>query len=133
TGLVIDGSADAITAKTIDTPITGWSPATSGNVDVTTTPVPPVVTKVDGTYEVTRPHARRLRIDLHAFALEANQVEGKVLRWTIRVDARPDAPPRQHAGQSDVWAHLFRKGTGTHTVEVLKNGVSQHIYKVATS
>ena len=26
----------------------------------------------------------------------------------------------------------FRKGTGTHTVQILKNGVSQRTYKVRT-
>ena len=87
---------------------------------------------VDGTYDVTRPQVRRLRVDLDAYELETNQVEGKVLRWTIKVDGHRAATTRQHAGESDVWAHLFRKGTGAHTVEILKNGVSQHTYKVAT-
>jgi len=132
TGLVVDGSVHAITARTIDTPITGWSTATSGTVDVTTTPAPPTVTKVDGTYAVSRPHVRRLRVDLDAYELGANQVEGKALRWTIKVDGHRAATTRQHAGDTDVWSHHFAKGTGTHTVEVLKNGVSQQVYKVAT-
>lgn len=130
TGLVIDGPENAITAKTVDTPITGWSTPTSGSVDVTTSPEPPVVTDVDGTYQASRPHPRRLRINLQAFELGANQVEGNQLKWRFRVDGHGAGAIREHAGETDVWSQRFEKGTGRHTVEVLKNGVSQHVYKV---
>lgn len=132
TGLVIDGPANSITATTIDTPITGWTTRTSGDVTETTTPAAPVVTAVDGTYQASRPHARRLRVVLQASELGANAVEGKMLRWSIKVDGYRAVGIRQHAGDTNTWAQTFRKDTGTHSVEILKNGVSQHIYKVHT-
>ena len=55
-----------------------------------------------------------------------------MLRWTIKVDGHRAAAIRQHAGDSDVWAQTFRAGTGTHTVQILKNGVSQRTFKVRT-
>ncbi len=127
TGLKIDGPAGSITATVTGTTFAGWSSATSGIV--TTTP-----TKVDvtGKYHASRHHARRLRIDLSAFQLGANQVEGSMLTWTIQVDGHRAATIRQHAGDTDFWAQTFRKGTGTHTVKILKNGVSEHTYKVRT-
>ena len=85
-----------------------------------------------GKYKASRPHPRRLRVDLSAFQLGANQAEGRMLRWTIKVDGHRAAAIRQHAGDTDVWAQTFRKDTGTHTVEILKNGVSQRTYKVRT-
>ena len=85
-----------------------------------------------GKYKATRPHARRLRVELSAFALGANQAEGSMLRWTIKVDGHRAAAIRQHAGDTDVWAQTFREGTGTHTVQILKNGVSQQTFKVRT-
>ena len=99
---------------------------------MTTTPTTPAVTKVDvtGNYQASRPHARRLRLDLSASALGANQAEGNMLRWTIKVDGHRAAAIRQHAGETDIWAQTFRKGSGTHTVQILKNGVSQRTYKV---
>ena len=135
TGLVIEDPADAITATTLDTPITGWGTATSGNVTVHSTPVQPVVTTVDvsGSYQATRPHPRRLRVTLQASALDVNQVEGKTLRWRFKVDGRAAGAIRQHAGETDLWTRHFDKGTGTHTVEIVKNGVSQHTYKIHTS
>ena len=87
---------------------------------------------VTGNYKATRPHPRRVRVDLSAFALGANQAEGSMLRWTIKVDGHRAAAIRQHAGDSDVWAQTFRAGTGTHTVQILKNGVSQRTFKVRT-
>ena len=75
---------------------------------------------------------RRLRVALSAFALGANQAEGSMLRWTIKVDGHRAAAIRQHAGDTDVWAQTFRAGTGTHTVQILKNGVSQRTFKVRT-
>ncbi len=134
TGLVIDGPADAITATTIDTPITGWASEASANVVRTTTPTAPSVTKVDvaGQYKASRPHARQLRVDFRAFKLGANQTEGKQLRWTIKVDGHPAATIRQHAGDTDVWTQHFAKGTRIHTVDIIKNGVSQHTYKIHT-
>jgi hypothetical protein len=132
TGLTIDGPAGSITATVTGTKFTGWSSATSGPVTTTTTT--PAVAKVDvsGNYKATRPHARRLRVDLSAFTLGANQAEGSMLRWTIKVDGHRAASIRQHAGDSDVWAQTFRVGTGTHTVQILKNGVSQRTFKVRT-
>ena len=62
----------------------------------------------------------------------ANQAEGSLLRWTIKVDGHRAAAISQHAGDTDLWEQTFRAGTGTHTVEILKNGVSQHTYKVRT-
>jgi hypothetical protein len=134
TGLAVDGPANAITATVIDTPIVGWSTATSGNVAVTQTPVTPAVTKVNvtGDFKATRKHDRRLRVDFQAFPLAANQAEGNLLRWMVKVDGKRVMTVGQHAGDTDTWAQRFRKGTGTHTVEIFKNGVSQHIYKVRT-
>jgi hypothetical protein len=129
TGLVVDGPG-AATATVVGTSIQGWTTATTGNV----TSAPAVVkADVDGTYTATRPFPRKLRIDLHATKLGPDQVEGKVLRWRINVDGQRVAVIRQHAGDVDVWAQQFRKGTGTHTVEILKNGVSQRTYKIHTS
>ena len=101
---------------------------------MSTTPTTPAVTKVDvtGSYKATRPNPRRVRVDLSAFALGANQAEGTMLRWTIKVDGHRAAAILQHAGDSDVWAQTFRAGTGTHTVQILKNGVSQRTFKVRT-
>jgi hypothetical protein len=131
TGLTTDGPADAISARTIDTRITGWDSETDGGITSTTTPV---VTKVDvnGKYQASRPQPRRLRIDLRASKLGANQVEGKMLVWTIKVDGRLSATIRQHAGDTDVWAQSFRNHSGTHNVQIVKNGVSQHTYRVNT-
>ena len=133
-GVWADGPADAITATLTDTAVVGWDVATSENVTTTKTPTTPVVTKVDvtGKYQASRPSPRRMRVDMQAFKLGANQAEGSLLRWRIKVDGGRSALIRQHAGDSDVWAQSFRKGTGTHTVEILKNGVSQHTYKVGT-
>ena len=39
-----------------------------------------------------------------------------MLRWTIKVDGHRAVSIRQHAGDTDIWAQAFRKGTGTHTV-----------------
>ena len=50
----------------------------------------------------------------------------------VKVDGHRALSIRQHAGDSDVWGQTFRKGTGTHTVEIVKNGVSQRTYKVHT-
>ncbi len=132
TGVKIDGPADSISAKIIDTRIRGWNSAIDGSATSSTTPV---VKKVDvtGTYRASRPQPRRLRIDLQASRLGSNQVEGKILVWTAKVDGHWDATIRQHAGEKDVWAQSFRKHTGTHTVQIFKNGVSQHTYKVSTS
>jgi hypothetical protein len=140
TGLRIEGPADSISARTIDTRFTGWGSAVDGNVSTTTTTTttPPAaaqaVTKVDvtGTHQASRPKSRRLRIDVRASKLGAQQVEGRRLVWTIKVDGHWNATIRQHAGDADVWAHSFRKHTGTHTVQILKGGVSQHTYKVST-
>ena len=146
TGLLVEGAADAITATTIDTKFTGWTSDASSSVVRTTTPTTttpttppttppaPVVTKVDvsGQYKASRPHARQLRVDFRAFKLGANQTEGKQLRWRIKVDGHPAATTRQHAGDTDVWTQHFAKSTRTHTVEIIKNGVSQHTYKVHT-
>ena len=133
-GVDASGPAGAITATLTDTLVQGWGSATSENVSTITTPTAPVVTTVDvtGKYQVTRPQPRRLRIDLQAFELGANEIEGKILRWRIKVDGHRAAAIRQHAGDSDIWAQQFRKGTGTHTVTVFKNGVSQRTYKVST-
>jgi hypothetical protein len=134
-GLTVEGPAGSTTATVTDSTFAGWASATSGNVTTTTTtPATPAVTKVDvsGTYQATRPHARRMRVHLSAFALGANQEEGTVLRWTIKVDGHRAAAIRQHAGDADVWAQTFRADTGTHTVQILKNGVSQRTYKVRT-
>ena len=129
-----DESAGAITAALVDTEVVGWHEAASANVITSTTPITPVVTKVDvtGKYQASRPNLRRMRVDLQAFKLGANQAEGKLLRWAIKVDGHRDAAIRQHAGDTDIWAQSFRKGTGTHTVEIVKNGVSQRAYKVRT-
>jgi hypothetical protein len=134
TGIVVDGPANAITATVTDTSIEGWSPATDGAVTVTTTPTTPAVTKVDvtGTYKAKRPHHRRVYVGFKAVKLGTHQAEGKMLRWTIKVDGHRVTSISQHAGDRDSWAQTFGKGTGTHTVEILKNGVSQHIYKVHT-
>jgi hypothetical protein len=131
TGLTIDGPADSISAKTIDTRITGWGTPSDGIVASTAILG---VTKVDvgGKYQASRPKPRRLRLDLRASKLGANQVAGKMLVWTIEVDGHWDATIRQHAGETDVWAQSFRKHTGTHTVQIAKNGVSQTTYKVRT-
>ena len=60
---------------------------------MTTTPTTPAVTKVDvtGKYKATRPHARRLRVDLSAFELGANQAEGK----HAPLDDQGRRPPRR--------------------------------------
>jgi hypothetical protein len=132
TGLSVEGPAGSVTATVTGTTFTGWGSATSGSVAMTTTPTTPAVTKVDvtGNYKATRPHPRRLRLDLSASALGANQAEGNMLRWTIKVDGHRASAIGQHAGETDIWAQTFRKGSGTHTVQILKNGVSQRTYKV---
>jgi hypothetical protein len=129
TGLMVDGSADAVTASVSGTSIQGWAADTTGNVTVV-----PVVQRADvnGSYHATRPHPRKLRLNFHAAKIGADQVEGKLLHWRIIVDGQRAAVIRQHAGDSDVWAQRFPKGSGTHTVEILKNGVSQRIYKIHT-
>ena len=134
TGLVVDGPAGSIAATVTDTKFTGWSSATSGSVTTTTTPTTPAVTKVDvtGTYRASRPHPRRLRLDLQAFQLGANQAEGSMLTWAIKVDGHRAVTIRQHAGDTDGWAQTFRAGTGTHTVQIIKNGVSERTYKIRT-
>jgi hypothetical protein len=126
TGVAVDGPEGATTATVTDTPITGFSSATSGNVTSNRT------VDVTGRHEASRPNARRLRIDMQAFKLGPNRVEGKMLRWTIRVDGRRAAAIGQHAGETDVWAQQFRKGSGTHTVEIIKNGGDRRTYKVNT-
>jgi hypothetical protein len=131
TGLVVDGPAGAIKASVTDTTITGWQTETDGELTRSTTPEVRTV-DVDGTHKATRPLPRRLRIDLTASKVGAHEVEGKVLRWRIVVDGRRAAAIRQHAGEKDVWAQTFRAGTGKHTVEVVKNGVSQGTYKIFT-
>jgi hypothetical protein len=132
TGLSVEGPAGSITATVTGTTFAGWSSATSGSVTMTTTT--PAVTKVDvtGKYKATRPHVRRLRVNLSAFALGANQAEGSMLRWTIKVDGHRAASIRQHAGDADVWAQTFRQDTGTHTVQILKNGEIQRTFKIRT-
>jgi hypothetical protein len=131
TGIAVHGPADAITATVTDTAINGWATETAGSITRTSTPE---VKKVDvnGTFQATRPHPRRLRIDLQASELRANEVEGKMLRWRIKVDGRFAAAIRQHAGETDVWAQTFRPGTGKHTVQIVKNDVLQRTYKVFT-
>ena len=138
-GVAVSGNPGTVSATLIDTKIAGWGTVTAGEVTTTTTPVTtptttPAVVKVDvaGKYHASRPQADRLRIVLSAFALGANQAEGSMLRWTIKVDGHRAAAIRQHAGDSDVWAQTFRAGTGTHTVQILKNGVSQRTFKVRT-
>jgi hypothetical protein len=131
TGVVVDGPADAITATVTDTRIEGWDAATSDGVTTTTTPAATDV-DVTGTYHASRPAPRHLRVKLQAFALGANQAEGKMLRWRIKVDGHRAAAIRQHAGETDVWAQRFHQGTGTHTVEILENGVSQRTFQVHT-
>jgi len=91
-----------------------------------------VKVNVRGKSHASRPWARRLRVDMQAYKLGAHQVEGKTLSWTIKVDGHWDASFRQHAGDKDLWAKSFRKHTGTHTVQVIKNGVRQHTYTVRT-
>lgn len=133
-GVYADES-DAVSATVVDTSIRGWTSATGGSVTRSTTPPPaPATTRVDvtGKYAASRPQVRRLRLDLRAFKLGANEVEGKLLRWTVGVDGHRVATITQHAGDADVWAQQFRKGTGTHTVKIAKNGVSQHTYRVRT-
>lgn len=134
TGLGVDGAVGSVSAKLIDTTFAGWTTETEGPVTRTITGTAPIVTKVDvkGTYHASRPAARKLRIDLTSFKLGANQVEAKMLVWTIKVDGRHAATIRQHAGDHDVWAQKFAQRTGTHTVEVVKNGVSMVTYKVQT-
>lgn len=131
TGVYVDAVPGSVTAKLTDTAITGWEAPTDGDVTQDTTPT---VTKVDvdGTHSVTRPGVRKIRVHLRSAELGADQVEGKMLRWTIKVDGRRAAAIRQHAGETDVWIQKFQKGTGTHRVEVLKNGVSAGTYKVHT-
>lgn len=131
TGVVVDGSPDAVTATVTDTRIEGWAAATSDGVTMTTTPAAAVV-DVTGTYVASRPAPRHLRVKLQAFALNAHQTEGTMLRWRIKVDGHRAAAIRQHAGETDVWAQRFRQGTGTHTVEILENGVSQRTFQVHT-
>ena len=131
-GVAVSGNPGAVAATLTDTKITGWGKVSEGEVTTTTTPTTPAVTKVDvtGKYQASRPSPRRLRVNLSAFELGANQAEGSMLRWTIKVDGHRAASIRQHAGDTDIWAQTFRKGTGTHTVEIIKNGVSQRTYKV---
>ena len=126
TGVTVDGPADSITATLIDTSVTGWDATTAGQVTQATT------VDVTGAYQATRPATHRLRVKLQAFELGVDQVEGKQLHWVIKVDGHRSAAIRQHAGENDVWAQRFRKGTGTHTVEIVKNGVSQRTFKVRT-
>ena len=129
--VAVSGTPGAVTATLTDTALTGWTADTEG--DITLSPTETVTTvDVDGTHEATRPFARRLRIDLHANALGANEVEGAMLRWKIKVDGKRVAAISQHAGEHELWVQRFQKGTGTHTVKVLKNGVSQGTYKVST-
>ena len=85
-----------------------------------------------GKATVGRPHARSLKITMKANGLGANQAESKALRWKITVDGRLAATVRQHAGDSDTWQQHFVKGTGKHTVKIVKIGVSKRTYKVST-
>jgi hypothetical protein len=126
TGVTVDGPADSISATLIDTSVTGWDATTAGQVTQATT------VDVTGAYQATRPATHRLRVKLQAFELGVDQVEGKQLHWVVKVDGHRSAAIRQHAGEKDVWAQRFRKGTGTHTVEIVKNGVSQRTFKVRT-
>jgi hypothetical protein len=134
-GVAVSGTPGAATATLTDTAITGWTAGTEGDVTETKTETPPAVTTVDvdGECNVTRPGTRRLRIDLQASELGANQAEGAILRWTIKVDGKRVATIRQHAGDTDVSVQRFQAGTGTHSVEILKNGVIEGTYKVRTN
>lgn len=126
TGLAVDGTDATITATVTDTEFEGWNEPTSEGVTTMTT------ADVTGQYQASRPRPRRLRLDLQAFDLAADQAEGKLLRWTVKVDGRRSAVIRQHAGDKDISVQQFRRGSGKHTVEIIKNGVSQRTYKVRT-
>jgi hypothetical protein len=134
-GVAVSGNPGSVVATLTDTTVTGWSRGTEGDIAEFTTSAPPVLTTVDVTGEctVTTPRINRLRIKLAAAELGTNEVEGAVLRWTIKVDGKRVETIRQHAGDTAFSVQRFKAGTGTHSVKVLKNGVSQNTYKVDTA
>ena len=153
-GVYAGGTPASVTATVIDTSVTGWTKATDGNVTRVTTPTTPTTpvtpavpvtpatpavpvpaaqkVNVVGKHQAKRPNERGLRIGFNAAKLGANQVEGKLLNWRVKVDGRRAALIRQHAGDTDRWAQKFGKDTGTHVVKVVKNGVPVRTYKVHT-
>jgi hypothetical protein len=130
TGLFVNAAPEgAITASVTATRFVGWEQDTTDNVVSI-----PVVSYVDvtGKAKATRPKARALRITMTANELGPHQIEAKPLRWRITVDGRLATTIRQHAGDSDVWAQRFGKNTGSHTVQVFKNGELRRTLQVAT-
>ena len=98
---------------------------------VVTPPATPATIDVTGSADVTKAD-RKVKVILVSNKLAANQVEGKLLTWKIKVDGKTGLKATQGAGERDVFKQRFAKHTGKHVVEVFKNGSSVAKVKIKT-
>jgi hypothetical protein len=107
---------------------------TYGDTEYVFTDTPAVVTK-DVTGTVTSKVRKNLKakVTLTTDKLPTGITQGKALTWTIKVDGKIVASFDQNAGQVSRFAFSFKKHTGTHKVDVLKNGAKDVTIKVKTN
>ena len=89
--------------------------------EAATTVVP--VTGTDTVTQVVRKHVTVLKVHFVTDALGANEVQGAKLRFKVTSDGKVVYRNQMGAGQKSVATLRFPKGSGKHTVQVLKNGV----------
>lgn len=86
---------------------------------------PPTTMDVSGKYQVTRRNTSkwmRVRIVMTAGAQPEGSVEGKRLVWTIKADGARVFETSQHFGDRSAFVKAFKKKSGKHTVQIMKNG-----------
>jgi hypothetical protein len=106
-----------------------------GETSYVFTDTPAVVTKdVTGSVEgKVQGKARKLKLTLTADKLAAGTTQGKALEWKIVVDGSTAASFSQNAGEVTKLSYRFPKNTGTHKVQVFKNGEKVETFKVKTT
>jgi hypothetical protein len=105
----------------------------------TTTPTPTATTTakpakdVTGTVKAKTPNSLRIKLNFVSDATPANFSEGKALKYKVKVDGVLASKVTQGASEKDVFARVFPRNSGTHKVQVYKDGALVSTYKVRTS
>ena len=92
------------------------------NVFTFTGQAAPTVADVTGDFVATK-EGRKAKVVMTSDPQLENTVLGGKLNWKIRVDGDVVFKTAQKFDDKDVWQRKFPKGTGSHLVQVFKDGV----------